>query len=62
MNRIQRCLGAFTALAGALFALAAAGPAALATPAPPDPGPSCVVPSPVIHTVVAGGMPGCRSP
>jgi hypothetical protein len=55
MNRIQRCLAAPAALAGALLAFAATPPAALATPAPPDPNPGGYVP--VIHTMVTGGMP-----
>jgi len=55
MNRIQRCFGVLATLGGALLALAAAAPAALANLPPPDPGPAGVVPAPV---VVAGGMPG----
>jgi hypothetical protein len=35
-------------------------PAALATPAPPDRGPTGVVSPPAIHIVVSGGMPGWR--
>ncbi len=58
MNRIQRCLGVLATLGGALLALAAAAPAALASLPPPDPGPAGVVPAPVVGTVVAGGMPG----
>jgi hypothetical protein len=58
MNRIKRCLGVLATLGGALLALAAAAPAALASLPPPDPGPAGVVPAPVVGTVVAGGMPG----
>jgi hypothetical protein len=58
MNRIQRCVAVLAALAGALCAFAAAVPAALATLPPPDPGPPGSVPAPVIHTIVADGMPG----
>jgi len=58
MNRIQRCLGVLATVGGALLALAAAAPAALASLPPPDPGPAGVVPAPVVGTVVAGGMPG----
>jgi cell division protein FtsW (lipid II flippase) len=58
MNRIQRCLGVLATLGGALLALAAAAPAALASLPPPDPGPAGVVPASVAGTVVAGGMPG----
>jgi len=57
MNRIQRCLTALAALAGALVAGIATAPAALATMAPPDPYPADYVPPPVVHTVT-GGMPG----
>ena len=58
MNHIQRCLGVLAGLGGVLLALAAAPPAALASPPPPDPGPPGVVPTPAVHTVVTGGMPG----
>jgi len=57
MNRIQRCLSALAALAGAMVAGIATAPAALATMAPPDPYPADYVPPPVVHTVT-GGMPG----
>jgi hypothetical protein len=74
MNRIhpiRRLAGIMTGLAGALLALTAASPAALATPTPP-PGqlprflpcsPTCanglhtVTPA-HIHAAVTGGMPG----
>ena len=55
MNHIHRCLGVLAGLGGALFALAAAAPAAFATWPPPDPGTQSV---PVVRTVVGGGMPG----
>ena len=58
MKRIQRCLGVLAALSGALFALATTAPAALASLAPPDPGPAGVAPAPVIRTAVVGGIPG----
>jgi len=57
MTRIRRCLTALAALGCALLLGAATAPAALATPAPPDPNPA-FVPAPAIHTVVTGGMPG----
>lgn len=56
MNRIQRCLSALAALAGALIAGIATAPAALASLPPPDPYPADYVPPPVVHTVT-GGMP-----
>ena len=58
MNRIQRCLAVLAGLGSGLLALAIAAPAALATPAPPDPGAPGVVPPPVLRTVITGGMPG----
>lgn len=57
MNRIQRCLSALAALAGALIAAVATAPAALASLPPPDPYPADYVPPPVVHTVT-GGMSG----
>ena len=58
MNRIRRFAAVMAGLAGTLLALAAATPDAWAMHAPPDPGPAGSLPAPVIHTVVAGGMPG----
>jgi hypothetical protein len=58
MNRIQRCVSALAALAGALVAGIATAPAALASLPPPDPYPADYVPSPIVHNVVTGGMPG----
>jgi hypothetical protein len=56
IHRIRRSVGALATLAGALLAVGAAAPAALATMPPPDPGaPGVVSPPVVIHT---GGMPG----
>ena len=58
MTRIRRCLTALAGLGCTLLLGAATAPAALATPAPPDPNPPWVVPPPAVHTVVTGGMPG----
>jgi hypothetical protein len=58
MNRIRRFAVLLAGLAGALLAFAAGAPAALATLPPPGPGAHGSGPAPVIHTVVAGGMPG----
>jgi hypothetical protein len=59
MNRIRRILTAVATLAGALLALTAASPAALAVRVPP-PGENAgpVQAPPQAHTVVIGGMPG----
>jgi hypothetical protein len=58
IRTIRRLASMLAGLAAATLAVIAAAPAALATPAPPDPGPAGIVPAPVIHTVVTGGMPG----
>jgi hypothetical protein len=72
MNRIQRCLAALAGRARALFAIAAAAPAALITLPPAGPTPARHPPLPSwhivgpgheaavrvpVHTVVTGGMP-----
>jgi hypothetical protein len=60
IHHIRRLFGVLTGLGGALLALAAMAPAALAYP-PPEPGTGTGVISPppvVTHTVVTGGMPG----
>jgi len=62
MNRIhliRRAAGILAGFAGALLALAAASPAALAVRLPPPGGydrPG--QPPPQVHTIVTGGMPG----
>jgi hypothetical protein len=62
MNRyypIRRAAGILAGLAGALLALAAASPAALAIRVPPPGGyDRRVQPPPPVHTIVTGGMPG----
>jgi hypothetical protein len=62
MNRIQtirRLAGILTGLAGALLALTAASPAALAVRVPPPGGGAGTVQAPPqVHTIVTGGMPG----
>ena len=58
MNRIRRFAAVMAGLVGTLLAFAAGTPDAWATQAPPDPGPAGNLPAPVIHTVMAGGMPG----
>jgi hypothetical protein len=58
MNRIRRFAAVMAGLVGTQLAFAAGTPHAWATQAPPDPGPAGNLPTPVIHTVVAGGMPG----
>jgi hypothetical protein len=73
MNPIRRLAAALAGLAGALLALVAAAPAALASGQPPPPGwnkhpplppghihqPVHLAPVPVpVHPVVIGGMPG----
>jgi hypothetical protein len=59
MTRIRRILTALATLAGALLALTAASPAALAVRVPP-PGENAgpVQAPPQVHTIVVGGMPG----
>ena len=53
MTRIQQCLSVLAELGGALLALAAAAPAALASlPLPPG------NPQAAIRTAATGGMPG----
>ena len=73
MTRIRRITAALATLAGALAAVTAAAPAALADRVPPPggagpasglartvPWPKTPLPpaQPPVHTVVAGGMPG----
>jgi hypothetical protein len=58
MTRIRRIFTALATLTGALLALAAAAPAALAVRVPPPGDTSGTVQPPQVHTVVAGGMPG----
>ena len=58
IHTIRRLASILAGLAATTLAFAAAPPAALATPAPPDPGPAGVVPPPAIQTVVTVGMPG----
>jgi len=62
MNRIhpiRRAAGILAGLAGALLALAAASPAALAIHVPPPGGYDRTgQPPPQVHTIVTGGMPG----
>jgi hypothetical protein len=73
MNQIRRILAALAALAGALLAFTATGPAAFAIRVPPPGGAGAVsgaarsvpwpktpaVPAPPqVHTVVVGGMSG----
>jgi hypothetical protein len=62
MNRyhpIRRAAGILAGLAGALLALAAGSPAALAIRLPPPGGyDRPVQPPPQVHTIVTGGMPG----
>ena len=59
MTRIRRTFTAVATLAGALLALTAAAPAALAIRVPP-PGENAgpVQAPPPVHTIVVGGMPG----
>jgi hypothetical protein len=59
MTRIRRTLTAVATLAGALLALTAASPAALAVRVPP-PGEHAgpVQAPPQAHTIIVGGMPG----
>jgi hypothetical protein len=62
MNRIhpiRRLAGLLAGLAGALLALTAASPAALAVNVPPPGGGAgSGQPPPQVHTIVTGGMPG----
>jgi len=62
MNRIhpiRRLAGILAGLAGALLALTAAAPAALAVNVPPPGGGAGTVePPPQVHTLVMGGMLG----
>jgi hypothetical protein len=58
IHTIRRLACTLAGLATGTLALAAAAPAALSTPAPPDPGQLGIVSTPAIHTVVTGGMPG----
>ena len=58
MTRIRRCLTVLAGLGCALLGGAVTAPAALATPAPPDPNSPWVVTPAAVHTVVTGGMPG----
>jgi hypothetical protein len=61
MNPIRttrRLASTLAGLAAATLVFAGAAPAALARPAPPDLRPAEFVPTPAIHTVVIGGMPG----
>jgi hypothetical protein len=73
MNHIRRITAALATLASALLAVTAAAPAALAVRMPPPggagpasglartvPWPKTPAPPapPLVHTVVAGGMPG----
>ena len=59
MTRIRHIFTALATLAGALLALTAAAPAALAVRVPP-PGENAgpVQTPPPAHTIVVGGMPG----
>jgi hypothetical protein len=59
MTRIRRILTVLATLAGALLALTAASPAALAVRVPPPDekaGPAQAPPQ--VHTIVVGGTPG----
>jgi hypothetical protein len=58
MTRIRRFLTALATIAGALLALTAASPAALAVRVPPPGGSRFHPVRPPTVTVVAGGMPG----
>jgi hypothetical protein len=63
MNRIRRLAAIPAGLAGALLAVAAVAPAALADPFPPRPPgwdkhPPLPPPGAGIHVVVVGGLPG----
>jgi hypothetical protein len=53
-----RFAAVLTTLAGAVQAFGAAAPAAFATLPPPEPGRTGDAAPVVIHTVIAGGMPG----
>src|SRR6266700_938224 len=55
---ITRFAAVVTALAGAVLAFGAAAPAAFATLPPPEPCRTGDTAPAVIHTVIAGGMPG----
>jgi hypothetical protein len=59
MTRIRRILTALATLAGALLALTAASPAALAVRVPPPGEHTGPVQTPSqVHTIIVGGMPG----
>ena len=59
MIRIRRILTALATLAGALLALTAASPAALAVRVPPPGENAGPVHEPSqVHTIIVGGMPG----
>jgi hypothetical protein len=59
IHPIRRAAGILAGLAGALLALTAASPAALAVRVPPPGGGAGTVqPPPPVHTIVTGGMPG----
>ena len=58
IRSIRRLACILAGLTAATLAFAAAAPTALASLAPPDPGPAGVMPPPAIHTAVTSGMPG----
>jgi hypothetical protein len=58
MSYISRITVMLAGCAGAVLAVSTTTPPAYATLPPPVPGGTKAVPSPAVHTIVIGGMPG----